>query len=346
MPVVCAPTPNERVRFWSTYRSWLVSVRTTDVSLWKLDLCTFVPLVSIVVPCYNAAPFVGATLASLQAQTLTDWEAVVVDDGSRDGSAEAVAPFLADPRIRLHRQANGGVARARNAGYERTQDSRYVHFLDADDVLAPQMLGTLTAFLNERADAGLAFCDFEQIDEAGTPLREQWQTERHVPTSLWLRSLPDHVTSTPYPALVIGAIVIPSVVVMRRSAFEEAGPWDETFGQPCEDTLLFLSVARRHACHYVPERLVGYRKHGQQSTASEDRLERQWGRLLGTLRAQAALLDRPERHAMAKTLDVLEYRMPAQRGLRAAARHLRRGQVAPALRFGCGAARLWLKSLL
>src|ERR1700736_6654005 len=90
-----------------------------------------VPRVSVVVPLYQKAATVRRCLASIAAQTLSDFEAIIVDDGSTDGCGDAVAE-LADPRFRLLRQVNAGPGAARNRGIEEAR-AAYVAFLDADD---------------------------------------------------------------------------------------------------------------------------------------------------------------------------------------------------------------------
>lgn len=98
------------------------------------------PLVSVVVPHYNRAERLLQTIASVQAQTLSDWELLIVDDASPTGPEPVLAPALADPRVRLVRQAhNGGPSIARNTGVERAR-GRFVAFLDSDDLWAPGKL--------------------------------------------------------------------------------------------------------------------------------------------------------------------------------------------------------------
>lgn len=100
--------------------------------------------VSIVMPAYNAAAYIGAALASVAAQMLVDFELLVVDDASTDGTATLVEAF-GDPRVRLIRQAvNAGPAAARNRGIELAQ-GRWIALLDADDSYAPDRLERLVA---------------------------------------------------------------------------------------------------------------------------------------------------------------------------------------------------------
>lgn len=100
-------------------------------------------LISVVVPVYNCAPYLDACLQSLQAQTWQNWEAVLVDDGSTDGSSALCDTWAQkDPRIRvLHRQ-NAGVSAARNAGIEAVRGD-YLAFVDADDRVEPEFLQIL-----------------------------------------------------------------------------------------------------------------------------------------------------------------------------------------------------------
>ena len=118
--------------------------------------------IRIVMPAYDVAPWIGTALRSVQAQTHAGWSAVVVDDGSRDGTA-AVVQALADPRIRVIGQANAGVSAARNRGLAEPGGEALV-FLDADDWLAPDALARLAAALG---NAGAAYGAFCFVDESG-----------------------------------------------------------------------------------------------------------------------------------------------------------------------------------
>lgn len=128
------------------------------------------PLVTVVTPVWNAAAFLGEAAASVRAQTRGDWEHLLVDDGSTDGSrAAAAALAAADPRVRLLAwDDNRGAAAARNAGI-RAARGRYIAFLDADDRWHPEKLARQVAYF-ERSGAGLVFSAYRRIDPAGRPL--------------------------------------------------------------------------------------------------------------------------------------------------------------------------------
>ena len=128
------------------------------------------PAVSVVTPVWNALATLGATVASVQAQSFPDWEMLLVDDGSTDGS-RALAERLAaaDPRIRvLAHASNEGAAAARNRGI-RAAAGRYIAFLDADDLWRPEKLAAQLGFMRAGGH-GLSFTGYRRIAADGRPL--------------------------------------------------------------------------------------------------------------------------------------------------------------------------------
>ena len=108
------------------------------------------PKVSVIMPTYNAAPFLPRAIESVCAQTLTDWELIIVDDGSTDGTVGVIRDYLTDPRIRfLQNPQNMGPSDARNRALE-VATGQWIALLDADDWYEPQrlekMVGTAEAF--------------------------------------------------------------------------------------------------------------------------------------------------------------------------------------------------------
>ncbi len=108
------------------------------------------PLFSVVIPVYNRAAVLGAALASIRAQSCSDFEVIVVDDGSADDPAAVVESF-ADPRMRNVRQDNRGAAAARNRGIDLAR-GRFVAFLDSDDLFLPDHLRTMAGLLDGTAN--------------------------------------------------------------------------------------------------------------------------------------------------------------------------------------------------
>lgn len=125
--------------------------------------------VSVVMPAYNAAATIEASMRSVLAQTHADVELVVVDDGSRDDSWERVRGIAdGDARVVALRQPNGGVAAARNTGIE-AASGEYIAFLDSDDRWAPAKLETQLAWMRQQ-DARVAYAAYERVDEEGRRL--------------------------------------------------------------------------------------------------------------------------------------------------------------------------------
>ena len=117
------------------------------------------PKVSVIIPCYNQAAWLPKAVASLQAQTLGNWECIVVDDGSKDNTAEVVSNLaLLEKRVRLVQQPNGGSAAARDRGLQEAK-GEYVQFLDADDTIAPEKLEKQVAEM-ERDEADICYTAF------------------------------------------------------------------------------------------------------------------------------------------------------------------------------------------
>src|SRR5580704_6980271 len=111
-------------------------------------------LVSVIIPAYNSAKFLVGAIESVLAQTMDDFEIIVVDDGSKDNTLQVVEPFLADSRIRYFRQQNRGLPGARNAG-AKVSRGEYLAFLDADDFLAPNALEAMRKRFEESEAAWL-----------------------------------------------------------------------------------------------------------------------------------------------------------------------------------------------
>jgi len=232
--------------------------------------------VSIITPCFNGARYLDGLCESLRAQTLTDWEHIVVDDGSTDDTSSAVERLMThDPRLRLVRIENGGVARARTAGYRASSpSSRYVYFLDADDLLEPDMLQVMVDYLDRHPRVGLAYCGFTCIDDAGRTLPDII-LPRYVPTRFGARELAPDEPETPLVSIYCWAPVMESLSVLRRAVYALTDGWDESMGQGGEGVDLFVQVAFRSEVHFVNQRLYRYRRHGAQASHDRARLQRQ-----------------------------------------------------------------------
>ena len=126
------------------------------------------PQVSIIIPLYNKAPYIKKALESVCAQLFTDWECIIMDDGSTDDSATIAAQWISQQeetirkRFRLLHQANAGVAAARNNAVEASTGDK-IAFLDADDWWDPACLQEMLIFSNQYSDAGIWGCNYYTV---------------------------------------------------------------------------------------------------------------------------------------------------------------------------------------
>ena len=176
------------------------------------------PRFSVVIPAYNAQSTIAETIDSVLAQTEANFELIVVDDGSADGTAAVVERFVGDPRVNLVRQENQGTAAARNTGIAHTH-AAYVSFLDNDDLWLPGYLEEMAAALDAAPAAGFAYCDAWGFDDA--TLRVNRQTELHYRPG----PPPDADREQTLIALARANFVMSSATV-RREALAEAGGFD------------------------------------------------------------------------------------------------------------------------
>lgn len=126
------------------------------------------PTFSIVIPAYNIENYIAQTLKSVLAQTLQDFEIIVIDDGSSDQTVAIIQQFT-DPRIKLIQQNNQGASSARNKGILHSQ-GQYIAFLDGDDYWLPEKLERQLHHLGTNPDIGVSFCRAAFMDDAGIPL--------------------------------------------------------------------------------------------------------------------------------------------------------------------------------
>lgn len=197
------------------------------------------PLVSVVIPCFNGGHFLPEALASVWTQTFRDVEVIVVDDGSTDGETLAALAGLSDPRVRVVRQENRGLAGARNTGF-RGARGKYVCPLDADDLLAPTHLEKLLLAAESRQCA-VAFSDVERFGA--------WE-------GVW-RTGPFTLEA------LLGRNTLTCNALIRRDAWERAGGYHEPLRHGYEDWELWIRMAAAgHRAVKVPEPLFRYRRHG------------------------------------------------------------------------------------
>jgi lipopolysaccharide transport system permease protein len=214
------------------------------------------PLVSVVIPSYNYARFLGDAIESVIRQVYDRVEIVVVDDGSTDDTAAVVARY---PDVKYVRQENQGLGAARNAGI-RHATGEFVVFLDADDRLLPDALAAGVDSLRDHPDAAFTWGRFRYVDSGGSPLDEM------VPPS------PEDVDD--YRALLrMNHIVSPATVMYRRAILERVGGFDlDASVRASEDYDLYLRLASEYPiCRHVAL-VAEYRKHDANMSTDASRM--------------------------------------------------------------------------
>jgi glycosyltransferase involved in cell wall biosynthesis len=230
------------------------------------------PAVSVVMPAYNAAPYVGAAVRSVLGQTFGDLELLVIDDGSTDHTAQVVA-LEADRRLRYLWQPNGGVAAARNHGLREAR-GQHIGFLDADDTWSAGKLERQLAVLDEPGAPAATFSAHTVVDADLRPLRvSRFEGVRATFSDLLLRGN------------VIGSICS---VLCRSGLARDAGGFDPALSQ-CADWDFWLRLARYSDFAYLDEPLVTYRQHASNMSRDARLLERDSLRVLGKAYADPLL---------------------------------------------------------
>jgi glycosyltransferase involved in cell wall biosynthesis len=232
-------------------------------------------LISIIVPAYNAEPFLGATLDSVLAQSHREWECIVVDDGSTDETLAVAERYAAaDGRIRVLHHDNAGVSAARNVGFRASNTAAdYCTFMDSDDVWLPGALETLLDRAQSDPAALGAHGLAEFIDEFGQPLRPGEYSERgRRRIRLVGHRLVEIPPSSPtdFSVLILGTSVFPpGLILVRRDAYLSAGRFDETLTAG-EEWDMLVRLTRRGHLAFLPEVVIFYRRHGHNLGASSD----------------------------------------------------------------------------
>ncbi len=225
------------------------------------------PLVSVIVPAYEGERFLAEALDSVRAQTYTNVETIVVDDGSPDACAEIAA---ARGDVRLLREPHGGVAAARNAGLRAARGELFA-FLDQDDEWLPERLARGVAAMAARPELSIVTTHLEIKLVPGVSL-PAWMNPQ------WL--------SAPIPGF------IPSTWLVRRSVFERVGNFDTSFITGCDTDWLARLKGAGLINELLPEALVRWRIHGANGSYDLEVMESEYFRAIrGSVRRQRRVRD-------------------------------------------------------
>lgn len=244
------------------------------------------PRVSVVIPLYQTERYIKQTLASVLAQTLDDFEVIVVDDGSSD-RGPAIARATGDSRVRVITQSNRGLAGARNTGIRESRGT-YVALLDADDLWHPEKLARHVALLDARAEVGLSYSASRLIGDDGEGLAmSQW---------------PTRATTHAADVFCRNPIGNGSAPVIRRACFDAISFWDANFGRLCwfdesyrqsEDIECWTRIAATTSWQLalVPFELTSYRVNTTGLSANTEKQLANWQRFRTKVKTYAPALE-------------------------------------------------------
>ncbi len=215
---------------------------------------------SIIVPVFNAENYIEETLKSILHQSFSDFEIIVVNDGSTDATEEKVKGII-DDRIKYIKQENsGGPAGPRNIGL-RESKGEYIFIFDADDIMLPEKLHLSVSAMDSHPEADLLFTNFATIDEQGGQLKENFLEEYET---LW--ELLDRNSSSPIvidpelicPALVRVNFIGTSSVALRKKTLLSSDIFNESL-KNSDDRLFWILFSRNHKFIFLNKVLHQYR---------------------------------------------------------------------------------------
>jgi|GEM_PF-457222 len=203
----------------------------------------FNPLVSVIIPTYNYGYYIEGTIQSVLSQTFSDFEVIVVDDGSTDNTGEIVRQF--GDKVQYIRQDNGGPNMARNTGIKAAR-GQYIAFLDADDKWLPEKLERQMPLIQRDPKIGLVYSRVYKFDQSGVifghyPLGPCYRGK--VMRQLYMRQ-----------------VITMSSALMKREVFKRVGLFDEKVTGP-DDWDMWLRIAACYEFDFVPQPLALYRIH-------------------------------------------------------------------------------------
>jgi glycosyltransferase involved in cell wall biosynthesis len=226
--------------------------------------CDGAPGVSVVIPAYNYARYLPAAIDSILQQDYPAYEIIVVDDGSTDNTADVVARY--GEKVRYIYQKNAGLPAARNTGIKAARHD-FVSFLDADDLWLPTFLSNaMTIFVKLPQEYAIVACHYGFIDLNG----QRIVVKSMVPTEPREISCRDAILQTRFGT---------SAVVARKSAFDEAGLFDETL-RSSEDRDMWNRITARRRVLLTGERLVMLRRHSGNMSKNADRMRENGRRVI------------------------------------------------------------------
>jgi len=204
--------------------------------------------ISVVIPVYNGGKFIADAVNSVLKQTYKNFEIIVVDDGSTDNTDSVLRSFSG--KIMYLKTDHSGVSNARNEGIMNAQ-GEYVAFLDQDDLFHPARLEITVDYLVSHPETAMIYTSAKRMLMDGTLLPE--------------KDLPGY-SGDIFPQLFEKCFIAPSMVVCKKDVLIERGMFSTELSSEGEDYNLFLNIASRYNVGYIPQRLLTYRLHPENTS--------------------------------------------------------------------------------
>jgi teichuronic acid biosynthesis glycosyltransferase TuaG len=206
-----------------------------------------IPLVSIIVPCYNAERYVADTIQSVLGQSYLHFELICLNDGSTDSTEKVLLSFK-DPRVQYISKANTGVSDTRNQGFDQSK-GKYILYLDADDILSENFLKRRVDYLNHHPEMGFCCSEVIKIDENGTK----------IPEKKWIGAYSNILYEVLSYNLKI--ITCPSNYLFRRSVLTDHSIKFRTDLSSSADRFFLIELTPFAKCGLVEDAYLYYRMH-------------------------------------------------------------------------------------
>lgn len=230
------------------------------------------PVVSICMPHLNSWPFTQERIETILAQTYHNWELIIVDSNSDDGSLELLESYTAqEPRIRLSQAPRDGIYSNLNRTLDKCQGD-FIYIAMSDDTMKPECLDRMVNALQQNPDCGICHCRLEIIDENGSPKRDDNEWESLLTQQLfgdWVRT--PHVRRAPHDGLLhfCSGTIYTSLtqLLVRKTVFKDIGIFRTDSGSHA-DFEWGMRVGLSEDVIYLPDKLASWRRHGRQATQS------------------------------------------------------------------------------
>ncbi|MEG5140566.1 MULTISPECIES: glycosyltransferase [unclassified Microcoleus] len=211
-----------------------------------MSAATQTPQVSVIIPAYNGDRYIVQAVESGLSQTFTDWEIIVVDDGSTDETHQVLQPYF--DRIRYIYQENQGVAAARNRGIQEAK-GEFIAFLDQDDFFLPDKLAAQIALFRQQPSLGIVNSGWRLVNKQGERISDikPWEYFPKLDLETWIVEMP----------------VLPSAMMFSRQWLEIASGFNSEFDSVDDSDLVLRLALLGCAAAWLPQVTVSYRQHDQ-----------------------------------------------------------------------------------